>query len=196
MPTEPYCRKLPLDTTPWPRDTARAISSFRGSSWSLCHCVRFQLTAAHDYKLADGTTAFEDELPKGARVTGSQIVTTRDGEILGLYRHDARLLKKLRRACMAERYGTARQRRRSDGFSDKDPAQPSGIAGKPRRWELMQAVERLHATIPSADVIPNSRSPGLVPRNRFAAHSLRGETVEIERRRDVERYARLKRQSV
>jgi hypothetical protein len=79
-------------------------------------------------KLADGTTAFEDELPKGARVAGRQIVTTRDGEILGAYRHDARLHIKLLKAWMPEKYGTVGQRRRPDGFCDKDPAQPPGIS--------------------------------------------------------------------
>jgi hypothetical protein len=75
-------------------------------------------------QLAEGTTAFEDELPKGARVTGRQIVTTRDGEILGTYRHDGCVLTMLLRAWLPARYGTARQRRLSDGFCDKDPPQP------------------------------------------------------------------------
>jgi hypothetical protein len=78
-------------------------------------------------KLADGTTAFDDELPKGARVTGRQTVMTRDGEILGAYRPNTRLLLMLLKARMPERYGTVGQRRGSDGLCGKDAAQPPGI---------------------------------------------------------------------
>jgi hypothetical protein len=111
-------------------------------------------------KLAEGTTAFEDELPKGARVTGRQIVTTRDGEILGIYRHHTCLLTMLLKAWMPERYGTGRQRR-SDGLCDKDPAQPPGFAGNPGHGELMQAIERLHSTVSWADVMPHPDVSGL-----------------------------------
>jgi hypothetical protein len=60
-------------------------------------------------KLADGTTAFEDELPRGARVTERRTVTTLDGEMLGVYRRDARLLEMLLAAWMPEKYGDALQ---------------------------------------------------------------------------------------
>ena len=56
-------------------------------------------------KLADGTTAFEDELPQGAKVTERRTVTTRDGERLGVYRRDARLLAMLLEAWMPEKFG-------------------------------------------------------------------------------------------
>jgi len=42
-------------------------------------------------KLADGTTAFEDELPEDAKVTQRQTVTTR-GEKLGVYKRNWRAL--------------------------------------------------------------------------------------------------------
>jgi hypothetical protein len=43
-------------------------------------------------ELADGTTAFEDELPEGARVIQRRTVTTQDGEQLGVYKYDERAL--------------------------------------------------------------------------------------------------------
>jgi hypothetical protein len=58
-------------------------------------------------KLADGTTAFEDELPDGALVSERRTITTRDGEMLGVYRRDARLLEMLLAAWMPEKYGDA-----------------------------------------------------------------------------------------
>ena len=45
-------------------------------------------------ELADGTTAFEDELPKGARVIQRWTVTTR-GKQMGVYKLDTRALSKL-----------------------------------------------------------------------------------------------------
>jgi hypothetical protein len=43
-------------------------------------------------KLKDGTTAFEDELPKHANVIQRRTVTTADGEMLGIYRKNPRLI--------------------------------------------------------------------------------------------------------
>jgi len=63
-------------------------------------------------QLADGNTAFEDELPKGARVTGRRTVSTRDGEMLGRYRHDGRLLLDLLAKWMPEEFGAGRKRSR------------------------------------------------------------------------------------
>jgi hypothetical protein len=60
-------------------------------------------------KLTDGTTGFEDELPKGARVSERRTVMTRDGEMLGVYRPHAGLLLKLLAAFMPEEYGTGRR---------------------------------------------------------------------------------------
>jgi hypothetical protein len=57
-------------------------------------------------KLADGTSAFEDELPTGASVIERRTVTTRDGERLGVYRPNVGLLIKLLAERMPEKYGT------------------------------------------------------------------------------------------
>jgi hypothetical protein len=40
----------------------------------------------------DGTSAFEDELPKGAKVTGSHTVKVHDGEMIGRYKRSSRAL--------------------------------------------------------------------------------------------------------
>ena len=57
-------------------------------------------------KLADGTTAFEDELPAGARVIERRAVMTRDGEQLGVYKKNALALIKVAAARRPEKYGT------------------------------------------------------------------------------------------
>jgi hypothetical protein len=62
--------------------------------------------------LADGTSAFADELPKGAEVTKRRTVTVRDGKMLGVYKSDTRALKKLLAAWFPEQFGPARRRRR------------------------------------------------------------------------------------
>jgi hypothetical protein len=71
--------------------------------------------------LADGTTAFEDELPKDATVTGRQTVTVR-GEVLGVYKYDTRALWKAMVLTMPEEFGPARLRK---GKKGTDPAGPS-----------------------------------------------------------------------
>ena len=67
-------------------------------------------------QLADGTTAFEDELPKGARVTAREKVTTHDGEPLGVQKRDPRALRMLAALWMPEKYGKASGRFRKTGF--------------------------------------------------------------------------------
>ena len=76
-----------------------------------CYAARQRIMCT----LADGTFAFEDELPKDAEVTARCTVTTRDGERLGTYRKDVRALLILAAARMPEKYGNARQRNRGRG---------------------------------------------------------------------------------
>lgn len=59
--------------------------------------------------LADGTSVFEDELPKGASVSERRTVMTRDGERIGMHRPDAGLLLKILAAKIPEQYGTGRR---------------------------------------------------------------------------------------
>jgi hypothetical protein len=59
--------------------------------------------------LADGTSVFEDELPKGASVSERRTVMTRDGEMIGMYRPDGGLLLKILAAKIPEQYGTGRR---------------------------------------------------------------------------------------
>jgi len=54
--------------------------------------------------LEDGTTAFEDQLPRDARVIQRRTVTTR-GEQLGFYKINGRALWKAAVLLMPERYG-------------------------------------------------------------------------------------------
>lgn len=56
-------------------------------------------------KLESGETAFEDELPRGAKVTERRSVITNDGEMLGIYRRSEGLLWHLLQAHMPEKYG-------------------------------------------------------------------------------------------
>jgi hypothetical protein len=60
--------------------------------------------------LQDGTTAFEDELPKGARVVERRRVTTR-GEMLGVYKKNARALCAALVALRRKMKGTAKRRK-------------------------------------------------------------------------------------
>jgi hypothetical protein len=71
---------------------------------------RYALRKRTICQLADGTTAFEDELPKGARVTGRSAVSTADGEMLGRIRHDEGLLLDLVAKTIPERYGRGRRK--------------------------------------------------------------------------------------
>jgi hypothetical protein len=64
-------------------------------------------------ELADGTQAFQDELPNGAKVTSSRMVTVRDGKIVGRYRRSARALMMALAMMMPEKYGNALRRPRN-----------------------------------------------------------------------------------
>jgi hypothetical protein len=62
-------------------------------------------------QLADGTSAFQDELPKGAKVTGSRTVKVRDGEMIGRTKRNSRALIKLATVMLPEfRYALRRVR--------------------------------------------------------------------------------------
>jgi hypothetical protein len=56
-------------------------------------------------QLADGTSAFQDELPKGAKVTGSRTVKVYDGEMIGSYKISERALIKLLSVMLPEEFG-------------------------------------------------------------------------------------------
>jgi len=71
---------------------------------------RYALRTRTICQLADGTTAFEDELPKGVRVTGRSTVSTADGEMLGRIRHDEGLHLDLMARWIPERYGRGRRK--------------------------------------------------------------------------------------
>lgn len=75
-------------------------------------------------QLADGTTVFEDELPKGALVTGRRTVSTHDGEMLGTHRIDQRLLLAVAAKWMPERYGR-QPAREQYGTAPRFTAQPA-----------------------------------------------------------------------
>jgi hypothetical protein len=74
----------------------------------FCYAPRTRIIC----QLADGTSAFQDELPKGAEVTGTRMVTTYDGEMIGRYKRNARALIKLLSLRMPEKYGKALRRQR------------------------------------------------------------------------------------
>jgi hypothetical protein len=63
-------------------------------------------------QLADGTSAFQDELPKGAKVIASREVKVKayDGEMVGRHKHDVPALLKLAALTMPEKYGHALRR--------------------------------------------------------------------------------------
>lgn len=63
-------------------------------------------------QLADGTSAFQDELPKGAKVTGSHEVKVHDGEMIGRNRKSSRALIKVLSVMLPEKYGNAARRER------------------------------------------------------------------------------------
>jgi hypothetical protein len=62
-------------------------------------------------KLADGTSAFADELPGGAVVLERRTVITHDGEMLGRYKINQRALVRLAAVWMPERYGNVLKRK-------------------------------------------------------------------------------------
>jgi hypothetical protein len=64
--------------------------------------------------LADGATAFEDELPEDATVFGRQTVTVR-GELLGVYKCDERALWKVLQLALPLEFGSARLRKGKKG---------------------------------------------------------------------------------
>jgi hypothetical protein len=61
-------------------------------------------------QLADGTSAFQDELPKGAKVTGSRTVEVYDGEMIGRYKRSECALMKLLSAMPPEEFGNTARR--------------------------------------------------------------------------------------
>jgi hypothetical protein len=67
--------------------------------------------------LEDGTSAFEDELPKGAKVKERRTVKTADGEMLGIYRRSEGLMGKLLSAHLPDEFGATIS-------SNKDDAEP------------------------------------------------------------------------
>jgi hypothetical protein len=97
-------------------------------------------------QLSDGTTAFADELPKGAKVLQRRTVTTNDGEQLGVHRVDAGMLGKLLSAWCPDEFGAKVQLTGKDGtplipagmrmiFVDPDPEpdsdRPVDLSGVP-----------------------------------------------------------------
>ncbi len=74
----------------------------------FCYAARTRIIC----QLADGTSAFQDELPKGAQVTGTRKVTTHDGEMLGRTRHSASAHLKLMAILNPERWGHVVRRER------------------------------------------------------------------------------------
>ena len=83
----------------------------------FCYAKRTRIIC----QLADGTSAFQDELPKGAKVIGSRKVTTHDGEMLGWYKINSRALIKLASVMMPETYGNALRRERKPRAADSKP---------------------------------------------------------------------------
>jgi hypothetical protein len=88
-------------------------------------------------KLTDGTTGFEDQLPKGANVSEHRTVMTRDGEMLGVYRPHAGLLLKLLAAFTPEEYGAGRR---------PIPEKYRVRSGKDARDKLLAAISRIWVT--------------------------------------------------
>jgi hypothetical protein len=82
-------------------------------------------------QLTDGTTVFEDELPKGALVTGRRTVSTHDGEMLGTHRIDQRLLLDVAAKWMPERYGR-QPAREQYGTAPRFTAQPADVVAPPQ----------------------------------------------------------------
>ena len=76
----------------------------------LCYARRIRIIC----QLADGTSAFQDELPKGAKVTSSRPVTTHDGKMLGRYKRSGRALMKLLAVWFPDEFGPAVRRKRKD----------------------------------------------------------------------------------
>lgn len=74
----------------------------------FCYASRTRIIC----QLADGTSAFQDELPKGAKVTGSRMVRTHDGEMIGRTKRNMRALLKLASVMMPERWGDVVRRER------------------------------------------------------------------------------------
>lgn len=101
-------------------------------------------------QLADGTSVFEDELPKGALVTGRRTVSTDDGEMLGRHRSDAGLLLAVAAKWMPERYGRQAAREQV-GPAPRFTAQPAdatagaaGISGRELKdllWKFANPVD-------------------------------------------------------
>jgi hypothetical protein len=56
-------------------------------------------------QLADGTSAFQDELPKGAKVTASREVEVHDGAMIGRTKQSSRALGKLLDIMLPEEFG-------------------------------------------------------------------------------------------
>jgi len=65
-------------------------------------------------QLADGTSAFQDELPKGAEVTSSRPVKTYDGKLLGRYKPSSWAVIKLLTLWFPDEFGPIRRRKRKD----------------------------------------------------------------------------------
>lgn len=72
-----------------------------------CHASRERTIC----QLADGTSAFADELPKGVRVTSRRTVRVHDGEMLGMNRRDTHALRTLLKAWYPE-FAPARRPKR------------------------------------------------------------------------------------
>ena len=83
----------------------------------ICYAPRIRTIC----QLADGTSAFQDELPKGAEVTGTRMVTTYDGEMIGTYKRDDRALLKLLALNMPEEFGHVSRRKRANPPVDTTP---------------------------------------------------------------------------
>jgi hypothetical protein len=69
--------------------------------------------------LADGTTAFDDELPADARVIRRRTVTTR-GRQLGWYKVDGFALRAVLAATMPEEFGKTGRRKSITRLSHSD----------------------------------------------------------------------------
>jgi hypothetical protein len=74
-------------------DLARGVFEQAIYKGKLCFVPRKRTIC----QLADGTSAFEDELPKGAKVIGSSVVKVKvcDGEMVGKTKRSSRALLKL-----------------------------------------------------------------------------------------------------
>ena len=81
-------------------------------------------------QLADGTSAFQDELPKGAKVTGSRRVTVYDGAMVGKSKRSARAMLKLISVMIPEEFGNAARRERKPRAPDYNRAGTPAHQGK------------------------------------------------------------------